>query len=210
MDREFRGQVTNGLLPPILHLLVRSNHAIAGVRYVRISQNGRVIESAADPSWKYNNKGVQVDFSGPGSRDIQRLFYFSVNLSDEKLRGNKAFLAFLARLKDTTTYMKATSYMPHRPEFSIIRNHVLAASRVILQDDSGIPYRYLAARPWSVQLYGDYNKPLRTFHWLEQPDLREAYARKGHRALGFQIGYGYGRLPSNLLLARRSAMVAAR
>src|ERR1017187_9485593 len=35
MDRQFRGQVTDGLFLPILQLLVRSGHTVLGFRYVR-------------------------------------------------------------------------------------------------------------------------------------------------------------------------------
>ena len=35
MDRQFRGQVTDGLFLPILELLVRSRHTLLGFRYVR-------------------------------------------------------------------------------------------------------------------------------------------------------------------------------
>jgi len=41
-----------------------------------------------------------------------------------------------------TSYFKATSYMTHKAQFSMIRDQVLAKSDAILQDDSGIPYRF--------------------------------------------------------------------
>ena len=47
MDRQFRGQVTDGLFQPIIHLLVRTNHTILGYRYVRIDDNGKVVEREA-------------------------------------------------------------------------------------------------------------------------------------------------------------------
>ena len=34
-------------------------------------------------------------------------------------------------------------------------------------------------------------------------DLRDAYVSSGPKPLNFRIGYGYGRIPSNLLLARK-------
>ena len=43
MDRQFRGQVTDGLLVPILHLLTRTQHTVLGFRYVRLDDEGRVI-----------------------------------------------------------------------------------------------------------------------------------------------------------------------
>jgi hypothetical protein len=126
----------------------------------------------------------------------------SVNLSDSRLRENQPFLGFLSSVQGSTTFLKATSYMTHKPEFSIIRDQVLAKSIAVLQDDSGIPYHFFAA-PWHVQLYGTYDHPYGSFKWLQQPDLRKAYGTPGTKPLEFRIGYGYSKAPSNLLLARR-------
>ena len=64
--------------------------------------------------------------------------------------------------------------MPHKQEFSIFRQQVLSESAVILQDDSGIPYRFFTSTDWRVQLYGAYDHPYGSFRWLELPDLKES------------------------------------
>ncbi|MEN6537301.1 MAG: hypothetical protein ABFD60_03920 [Bryobacteraceae bacterium] len=204
MDREFRGQVTDGLLSPILLLLARTHHTILGHRYVRLDADGHVVERAADHKapGRIGNKGIEIDFRADADQSVHKLFYFSVNLSDEWLRKNKPFLAFLGGLKGMVTFFKATSYMPHEPAFSIIREQVLKGSSAILQDDSGIPYHYFDTARWQVQLYGNYERPYGSFRWLEQPDLRKAYATSGPKPLGFRIGYGFSRIPSNLQLAK--------
>jgi hypothetical protein len=127
-----------------------------------------------------------------------------VNLSDKSLAENQAFLTFLGSLRGTATLLKATSYMVHKEDFSIIRERVLAKSVAVLQDDSGIPYRFFAAPAWTVQLYGSYVRPYGSFRWLQQADLRAAYQSAGPKPLGFRIGYGYGKVPSNLLFARKA------
>jgi hypothetical protein len=136
-------------------------------------------------------------------QSIHTLFYFSLNLSDAGLRKNEPFLRFLSKREGMSTYFKATSYMPHHQECSIIRQQVLKGSAVILQDDSGIPYRFFNSTDWRVQLYGAYDRPYGSFQWLEQPDLKRAYATLAPKPLGFRIGYGFSRIPSNLLLAMR-------
>ena len=206
MDRQFRGQVTDGLFLPILQLLVRTNHTILGFRYVRLNDTGQIVERAADykAPGKIGNKGVELDFRTDSDQSVHKLFYFSVNLSDVRLRQNQAFLSFLTGLKGATTFLKATSYMIHKQEFSIIRERILSDSLAVLQDDSGIPYHFFAAAHWRVQLYGDYVRPYGSFRWLEQPDLRKAYLTTGPKPLDFKIGYGYGRIASNLLLATRT------
>jgi len=204
MDGQFRGQVTDGLFLPILELLVRSRHTILGFRYVRLNDQGQVIERTDESIAlrRIGNQGVEIEFIRDGDPSVQKLVYFSVNLSDSSLRDNQSFLTFLNTLEGTNALLKATSYMIHKPQFSIIRQRLLATSAAVLQDDSGIAYHFFEARSWRVQLYGAYVRPY-SFRWLEQADLRNAYLQSGVRSLNFRIGYGYGRVPSNLLLARK-------
>ncbi len=211
MDRQFRGQVTDGLLLPILHLLVRRHNTILGFRYVRLDEQGQIIDRASDykAPTRYGNKGVEIEFTD-SEQATHKLYYFSVNLADDRLRENQPFLEYLPSLKGSTTLLKATSYMTHHPEFSVIRDRILANSAAILQDDSGIPYRYFQPDVWKVQLYGDYQRPYGSFRWLEQPDLRKAYAAAGTKPLSVRVGYGYSKIPSNLLLARQSNLIATR
>jgi hypothetical protein len=210
MDRQFRGQVTDGLLLPILHLLVRTHNQILGFRYVRLDEQGQIIDRAADykAPTRYGNKGVEIEFADSGQA-THKLYYFSVNLADDRLMENKPFQIYLSRLQGTMTLLKATSYMTHHPEFSMIRDRILANSAAILQDDSGIPFRYFQPDVWKVQLYGNYQRPYGAFRWLEQPDLRKAYAASGARPLSVRVGYGYSKIPSNLLLARQASLIAA-
>jgi hypothetical protein len=205
MDRQFRGQVTDGLFLPILELLVRTGHTVLGFRYVRLDDAGRVIERPAGykAPGKIGNKGVEIDFRRDDDQSVHKLLYFSVNLSDKSLRDNQPFTAFVASLKGTATLLKATSYMLHKQEFSMIRELVLSKSVAVLQDDSGIPYHFFAAAPWTTQLYGAYVRPYGSFRWLEQADLRKAYLSSGPKPLNFRIGYGYGKVQSNLLFARK-------
>ncbi len=204
MDRQFRGQVTDGLFSPILELLVRSNHTILGHRMVRIGPDGKIVARGVIPPGEIGNRGVQIEFQTDSDHSIHQLYYFSINLSDEKMKDNKGFLTYLDGLKGVTTYFKATSYMTHHADFSIIRDQVLAKSAAVLQDDSGIPYHYFRDQPWRVQLYGEYVRPYGSFKWLEQPDLRKAYEEPDRKPLPFQIGYGFRRMPSNLLFASKT------
>jgi hypothetical protein len=205
MDRQFRGQVTDGLLVPILHLLVRTHHEILGFRYVRLDDKGDVIDRAANyhAPGKIGNKGVEIEFKGDSEQASHKLFYFSVNLSDQRLKDDKPFLDYADRLKGSVTLLKATSYMTHKPAFSMVRNQILANSAVVLQDDSGIPYHYFEKSTWHVQLYGEYQHPYGSFRYLEQSDLRRAFEAGGAKPLSLRIGYGYSKVASNLLLAKR-------
>ena len=123
MDRQFRGQVTDGLLIPILQLLVRTDHQVLGFRYVRLDDEGKIIERA--PTYKaptrFGNKGVEIEYKMTSDSSLHTLYYFSVNLSNERLIENKPFLSYLSRLTGVTTFLKATSYLTHKADFSMIR-----------------------------------------------------------------------------------------
>jgi hypothetical protein len=205
MDQQFRGQVTDGLLLPILQLLVRTNHSILGFRYVRLDEQGRVIDRTLDyhAATRYGNKGVQIEFRSDADQSLHQLYYFSVNLADTRLDENKPFQSYVASLKGATTMFKSTSYMLHRREFALIRKLVLENSAAVLQDDSGIPFHWFGADLWKVQLYGDYDRPYGSFKWMEQADLRNAYKQPGTKPLPMHVGYGYRKITSNLLLAKR-------
>jgi hypothetical protein len=209
MDKEFRGQVTDGLLVPILHSLVRTGHTVLGFRYVRLNESGLVIDRA--PTYKapgrIGNKGIEIEFRTEADRSVHKLYYFTVNLSDELLRQDQPFATYVSGLRGAVTFLKATSYMTHRPDFSMIRDLILANSSAILQDDSGIPYTDFQPDRWKVQLYGRYDRPYGSFRWMEQPGLRSAYKAAGVKPLGLRIGYGYARVASNLQLAKRDGPV---
>jgi hypothetical protein len=200
MDKQFRGQVTDGNLPAIAFLLVRLDYQILGLRAVRIDETGRMLPWPAEglAGVKYPNKGVEIEIQGKGKP--QRMYYFSLNLADNRYGGNVGFQTFVTELGRVKTLLKSTSYMTHHPEFSIIRNEILAQSDELLQDDSGIPYKYLTTPDWKVRLFGEYDKPYGSFRYMEQPALRAAY-KEHAEPLPFRIGYGFSRVPSNLLLA---------
>ena len=165
MDQQFRGQVTDGLLQPILQLLVRTHNTVLGLRYVRLDDDGKIIERATTyrAPGRFGNKGIELQFQNEADRSLHTLYYFTVNLADDRLRENKPFQTYLSHLNGFTTLLKATSYMTHRDQFSLIRNSVLANSGAILQDDSGIPYKWFQSAVWNVQLYGAYDRPYRKF-----------------------------------------------
>jgi hypothetical protein len=205
MDKHFRGQVSDGLLAPILHLLVRTNHTITGCTFIRIGDAGDIIARDVHDkaAAKLPNRGVAISFRSDADQSPHNLFYFSLNLADERLAKNKGWAAFLPKLKGMSTFFKATSYMPHNDTFSIIRAQTLDNSYAILQDDSGLPYRFYDQAVWNVTLFGSYTEPYGSFRYRRQQDLQDAYKTKGPKPLAFKIGYGFSRIPSNLLFATR-------
>lgn len=208
MDRQLRGQITDGVAEPLLIQLARAGYTITGHEYVQLDPQGRLGRRARDVRRAEfgHNRGLRIDFASPGGQRPATLVYISLNLDDAHLRSNEAFVKYVSSLGAPCTMLKATSYMLHDRSFSRIRSLILARSALILQDDSGIPWRYLNSGGWDVQLYGDYEKPYgKSFAFRAQPDLRAAYEDPQRRVkpLRFRIGYGAGRVESNLQVARR-------
>jgi len=147
MDRQFRGQVTMDFSCPFWsYWSARATRSWA----IDMSVETKPARSSSRaPDYKapgvFGNKAVEIDFRTDDDQSLHKLIYFSVNLSGRTAEDQRPFLSFLSRLKGVATFFKATSYMVHKPEFSIIREQVLARSALILQDDSGIPYHWFSA-----------------------------------------------------------------
>ena len=103
-----------------------------------------------------------------------------------------------------TTYIKSASYLPHYKEFSNIRNLILAKSRFVLEDDTGVPFKYFSPKEWASQLYGEYIEPVSDFKGVGQEDLRAAYADPSRvKPLPFHLGYHWGTNKDSVLFFRK-------
>ena len=99
-----------------------------------------------------------------------------------------------------TSFLKSATYLMHKSYFSIIRNTVLNKSVMVLQDDSGISYKFYDKAKWEISLFGTYTAPISMFKEHYEADLFEAY-KKVSKPINFRYGYNQ---KSNLLLARKN------
>ena len=106
----------------------------------------------------------------------------------------------MSGLGGNVTYFKAASYLMHDDGFSQAREFFLNRSRVIVQDDSGIPFRHFG-QGWSLRFYGNYERPIELFAKHQQEDLRQAYATNPTAPLDFGTGYDVNQWAGNLLVA---------
>ena len=153
---------------------------------------------------------AEIKFTTPGSSGTRTLHYFCTDLSNSGLAGKGgAFLEFVKRSHPGAAYFKAASYLTHEPEFSTVRNAVLANCPLIVQDDSGIPLRCFDTARWRLQLYGVYAPPLDIFKKYDQPDLAALYAKGGAKPLNFRTGYHWDHNTANLMVATVDAHAAS-
>ncbi|MGJ5820658.1 hypothetical protein [Paludibaculum fermentans] len=206
MDRQLRGQVTDGVAEPMLILLARLGYQINGYQYVQLDENGKLVPRAVDTQRAAfgRNRGLSLEIERAGEKPAT-LVYISLNLDDAHMKDNAAFKTYVAGLGKSCTLLKSTSYMMHSDGFKQIRQMVLDDSALIIQDDSGVPWKYFTPEHWQVQLYGDYVSPFGAdFQFRTQKDLRAAYEaqRKDVKPMAFRMGYGAGKIESNLQVAR--------
>jgi hypothetical protein len=199
MRRDVTQTDLNGVLPLLLFLVSRSGYTVTNVASIGISPSGDVAPSASLP--QVEARGVAIQFSD-SRHGVRTLRYFSVNL-DDTLKTRPGTSTYLKSLPGTVTLLKAASYLMHHPNFSTIRNTVLAKSRLVVEEDSGVPYRYFDQAGWDVRLFGTYSEPIQLFKQWSQNDLKIAYsAGAGVQPLDFGVGYQQ-RGKSNLLVAQR-------
>jgi hypothetical protein len=94
----------------------------------------------------------------------------------------------------------------HGDGFSGVRNFLVQNSRVIIQDDSGIPLRAFP-KGWKVNCYGRYVPHKEEFQKYYQPDLA-ALVGQNETPLGFAFGYHWQKGDGLLMLATHEALPA--
>ncbi|MFB3905982.1 MAG: hypothetical protein ACE15E_21255 [Acidobacteriota bacterium] len=206
MKEHLEGQEGSGILPMLLFFLARTGHEVLGIDRVYILPNGEV--GASEDFRKPRRPGThliarRIRFRAP-SGGRRNLYYFPLDLSNYSLQRRPGFAAFLKKRRPLSSFVKAASYLMHRPAFSDVRSLLINESRYLLQDDSGIPVEHFEASKWQLRFYGRYDKPIKLFEERHQPALEKLYRQAKYvPALSFGFGYRLSAAQSNLMLARR-------
>ncbi|GAA5480960.1 hypothetical protein [Haloferula sargassicola] len=176
--------------PPVTPILMTSL-ALMGDRVESVSG----IDAAG-------RQGVEIRFRDVHGGGSKRVIYVSADLSNG---GFGSFQPWLDRYAGGAVYFKAASYLPHDSSFSQIRSWVLNKAGVVLQDDSGIPYKYFDQGTWNTTLLGTYERPIPLFAKFRQPELAAAYDSIGGAGPSIPFGSGYHMRPeqANLQVHRR-------
>jgi hypothetical protein len=186
----------SGTLPVMLVFLARSGYTIDAIQPVALDDSGFIVAPG-----RSTTPGVRVEFSSSNG-GAQTLYYFTSNLADYAIQQRPGFLAFCARQGQGLSLLKAASYLMHVPGFTRAREFLLANSKLILQDDSGIPHRFFDIGDWNLDYFGRYTAPIKTFEQHLQPELARAFAAAQPEPLPFSFGYQWHPRQSSLVIAR--------
>lgn len=187
----------SGTLPVLYVFLARAGYGIDSVELVSLDKEG-----AFTAAGHGSTSGVKIVLSAAGGPS-QTLYYFCSNLESDAMKANPGFIKFCEQQGQGVSLLKAASYLMHTGGFTSVRSFLLNHSRAILEDDSGIPYRYLADGKWRLRFGGQYSGPIPTFKQFGQPDLAAAFAASGPAPLGFGFGYQWHARQSSVVLAQR-------
>lgn len=197
MAADFNTMDIDGVCPVITMLMALSNCDIVSIKFKDIDAEGKIVSTADKRNL------LEIKFLNADKRREQTLYYFSSNVVD------KSFDAHLKTYLDTTlpqhrvgTYMKAAAFLLHEDLFTTMRSYILNHSRAVVEDDSGIPYRFFGEK-FDVTLYGEYKRPSEEFgESAYQADLEKLYLEGADKIKKLPCRIGYNS-PSNWQVARR-------
>jgi hypothetical protein len=188
----------NGAIPILYVFLARSGKTIRDVSPIALDEKGAVI-GANDSRRRNITQGVRILFAGSDGRE-KTLYYFATDLSNSSVRAS-GFLKFCDTLGLGDSLLKSASYLLYNPNFSTVREFLLAHSASIIQDDSGIPLAFYDSTRWRLFPFGRYVEPIAEFPGRYQPKYAALFTRA--QPMDFGIGYRWRPRESNLLLSIR-------
>ncbi len=192
-DQINKKQMVDGVLPLIVWGIAKAGYEIREIEHFNIDSLGRAVKVDAKNANLEKSKAFKIKVIKNDETKI--ITYLSADVSNDglfKSPGIKLFLQDRIPKEKTTSFIKSASYLLHYNFFSEIRNIVLSKSSIIIQDDTGVPYKFVNNSNWEKLLYGKYEKPIEDFsEKLFQGDLDSAYhdSSKHKGLLNFTIGY---------------------
>jgi hypothetical protein len=145
--------------------------------------------------------GGRVDWTTK-TGDARRLDYVQADLSNAGLRDRTQLIADIHALAPYVSFVKAGMYLLGESRFSYLRQTLLDESSVIVQDDTGLPIKYLDSK-WAMRFYGAYEAPPKAYDDRAQPDLETALQHRSLGPLPFGMGYHLQASKACLIVAKK-------
>ncbi len=206
MSRDFNYKSLYGTLSLMSFFIMRTGNQITSLDYV-VLEDKQIKEVPYTSNFSQTKKpfGVKIGFVNQGKP--KTAYYFRYDLSNKKFNDTAVFYKYLNQMNVSTTYIKSASYLLHNNFMTNLLNFILKKSTAVMEDDTGIPYKYFASdKQWNVRLYGEYVKPVSDFKWLNlQKDLNERCHKDSLSIpkLPFHLGYHWGTNKDILLVCRK-------
>lgn len=205
MTKQLTTPWVRGTVPVMATMMALMNRRIVRIEPIDLfPELARIYDPLDNNRPRLLLRGVRIDFANPAVPGTQQLYYFSLDAADSALEYYPDFISWVGQHKPATALIKSASYLLHDGQFAKTRSMLLDSTDLVVQDDTGIPYRFLSQTPWHVKLYGKYHKPIRPMEYAYQKDLEAAFnANPDQPDLPFPFGYHWRGKQSALILAWR-------
>lgn len=206
MSGDFGKAQLNGMVHMMLYMMARTGHPICDVYDVYIDHEGKDIRIAEGT--KVSDTAivaVKIEFLSTDRTVKKTAYYFKLNAKDDYLKKHTEFNKFVDGfgVEKRVAYMKSASCVLQNTPFSVMRDLVLNSNKV-LQDDTGVPFRYFDQTKMDVTLYGVYTMVIEDLSWCYQRDLRKALeASSKYGKLPFRISYNGNYGEGMMIYAKR-------
>ncbi len=207
MLKDFQSQKVNGLLPVLAFFIKKSGNQILNINYlIRYKQDSVSEVSYEFKSAEYKPFGVKIDFLQEGKQ--KSVYYFKYDVSNKLFNDTTIFYKYIkSKTNNCITYIKSASYLLHANFMANMRNLILKNSATIIQDDTGIPFKYFEeGKKFNIKLYGQYSQPVKDFPYLIlQKPLKEAFHRDSLTVgkLPFHLGYHWQSKKDVIIFAKK-------
>ncbi len=210
MKENVRESSLRGVAPVLLAMMALMNLQIDRVTALDLwSERAAAIAALpADKQPELPLHALQIDFHRPKHGRTQKLIYLSLDVSDRQLRYYPEFITWLRGFTAPAVLLKSASYLLHGGGFEQVRNFVLNRASVVVQDDTGLPYRMLADGGWKIDLHGRYEQPVELFKKRYQDDLAAAFAKANGDTVPFPFGYNWRSNGNSFVIVARRERAA--
>lgn len=207
MKTETANAYLEGVTPAILVFASRLGLNIRNIESVQVNDEGKVVVTRAVPKDQRLKtlSGIRITFRAPGDKEDRTLQFLRIRIGPAAGSDTAPEGKFFKQYGDFITMFKSAEYLMHFKLGEEFRSFVLQRSRLVIQDDSGIPYDKFTPE-WTIKCFGDYVHPYPLVQYTPQvqPGLAAAFAKERY-PLPFPFGYGFyqGKGKSNLVIARK-------
>ena len=184
--------LVDGMLPILLWGAAKTDLEIISIQFFNIDSLGK-----KDMSVRDTYSGVLIQMKDTRENSRKTLTYLSCDISDKGFTLTPGPRKLIEEILpyNCNSFVKSASYLLHYGSFGAIRKIILDRSNSLLQDDTGIPFKYFDQALWNIHLFGEYEIPISDFSSnLFQQDMNAAYKDslyfKG--PINFSLGYHWG------------------
>ncbi|MBK8891479.1 MAG: hypothetical protein IPN75_14460 [Dechloromonas sp.] len=168
----------------LMAFAARLGYEVTGVAPLSFSADKGEWEAA---STETKSRSVRLFLQKAGRKAT--LDYVSLDLSDGALKAGEAHTVWIKHMAAQPVLLKAASHLLQQANFRVLRDALVAAAPIVVQDETGLDYKELS-KIGPVRLYGKFSQAHPLFTTTTQPALAAAYrAEKSPGDLPFAFSY---------------------